>query len=117
MKRDKLFEYTKKHYKSEPEYLWKHLPDYAVLRHSDSDKWFGIVMNVPGCKLGLDSDDEVDILEVKVRPEHIGSLRKKEGILPGYHMNKEHWVTVILSGQLTDKEIHELLNESHNLTF
>jgi predicted DNA-binding protein (MmcQ/YjbR family) len=56
------------------------------------------------------------VLEVKVRPEHIGSLRRKEGILPAYHMNKEHWVSVVLSGPVTPSEIHELLAESHELT-
>lgn len=56
------------------------------------------------------------MLEVKVRPEHIGSLRRKEGILPAYHMNKEHWVSVVLSGPVTPSEIHELLAESHELT-
>lgn len=116
MKRETLFKYTKEHYKTEPEYLWKNLPGYAVLRHHDGDKWFGIVMNVPGTKLGLDTDAEVDVLEVKIRPEHIGSLREKKGILPSYHMNKEHWVSILLSGPLSTKEIHDLLSESHELT-
>ncbi len=116
MKRDMLFRYTREHFHSEPEYLWSNLPDYAVLRHHKGDKWFGIVMNVPGKKLGLETEDSVDILDVKVRPEHIGSLRQKDGILPAYHMNKEHWISVILSGPLSAKEIHELLAESHELT-
>ncbi|WP_133842122.1 MmcQ/YjbR family DNA-binding protein [Erwinia rhapontici] len=116
MKRDALFNYAREHFKSEPEYLWSNLPGYAVLRHHGGKKWFGIVMNVSGAKLGLNTDDEVDVLEVKVRPEYIGSLRKKEGILPAYHMNKEHWVSVLLSGSLSAHEIHELLADSHELT-
>ncbi|WP_455268970.1 MmcQ/YjbR family DNA-binding protein [Rahnella aceris] len=116
MKRESLFRYAWEHYNSEPEYLWRNLPDYAVLRHHNGDKWFGLVMNVSGTKLGLKTEDKVDILEVKVRPEHIGSLRQKDGILPAYHMNKEHWVSVILSGPLSADEIHELLADSHELT-
>ncbi|AEJ98182.1 MULTISPECIES: MmcQ/YjbR family DNA-binding protein [Klebsiella] len=116
MKRETLFKYAREHFKSEPEYLWSNLPHYAVLRHHHGEKWFGIVMNVPGTKLGLKSEEEVDVLEVKVRPEHIGSLRRKEGILPAYHMNKEHWVSVVLAGPVTPSEIHELLAESHELT-
>ncbi|CNF39033.1 Uncharacterized protein conserved in bacteria [Yersinia rohdei] len=116
MKREELFSYAREHFKSEPEYLWSKLPSYAVLRHHDGKKWFGIVMNVPGTKLGLKTDDELDILEVKVRPEYIGSLRKKDGILPAYHMNKEHWVSVLLSSSLSSNEIHELLADSHELT-
>lgn len=116
MKRESLFRYAREHYNSEPEYLWRNLPDYAVLRHHNGDKWFGLVMNVSGTKLGLKTEDKVDILEVKVRTEHIGSLRQKDGILPAYHMNKEHWVSVILSGLLSADEIHELLADSHELT-
>ncbi|HBT4732641.1 TPA: MmcQ/YjbR family DNA-binding protein [Klebsiella quasipneumoniae subsp. similipneumoniae] len=116
MKRETLFKYVREHYKAEPEYLWGNLPHYAVLRHHDGKKWFGIVMNVPGTKLGLNKEDVTDILEVKVRPEHIGSLRKKEGILPAYHMNKEHWISIVLDGPLSAKEIHDLLAESHELT-
>lgn len=116
MKKTSLFNYAREHFYSEPEYLWNNLPDYAVLRHHNSDKWFGIIMSVPGKTLGLKTDDKVDILDVKVRPEHIGSLRKKEGVFPAYHMNKEHWVSIILSGPLTEKEIQELLADSHELT-
>ncbi|PNC07336.1 hypothetical protein CK477_22655 [Enterobacter cloacae] len=116
MKREALFRYAREYFNAEPEYLWSNLPDYAVLRHYNGDKWFGIVMNVPGSKLGLKTEDDIDILDVKVRPEHIGSLRQKEGILPAYHMNKEHWVSVVLSGPLSAKEIHELLADSYELT-
>lgn len=116
MDRDILFSYALEHFKSEPEYLWSKLPDYAVLRHHGGKKWFGIVMNVPGTKLGLTTDDELDVLEVKARPEHIGSLRKKDGILPAYHMNKEHWVSILLSGPLCAEEIYQLLADSHYLT-
>ena len=116
MKRDELYSYAREHFKSEPEYLWSNLPGYAVLRHHDGKKWFGIVMNVSGTKLGLKTDDQVDVLEVKVRPEHIGSLRKKEGIFPAYHMNKEHWISILLSSPLSSKEIYELLEDSHDLT-
>ncbi|QHB34770.1 MmcQ/YjbR family DNA-binding protein [Yersinia canariae] len=116
MNRETLFRYAREHFNSEPEYLWSKLPGYAVLRHHDGKKWFAIVMNVPGTKLGLKTDDEVEVLEVKVRPEYIGSLRQKDGILPAYHMNKEHWVSVLLSGPLSPTEIHELLSDSHELT-
>ena len=116
MKRDALYSYAREHFKSEPEYLWSNLPGCVVLRHHDGKKWFGIVMNVSGTKLGLKTEDQVDVLEVKVRPEHIGSLRKKEGIFPAYHMNKEHWVSILLSSPLSSKEIYELLEDSHDLT-
>ena len=38
-------------YKAEPEYLWRRYPDYAVFRHEDNQKWFGIIMDIPRSKL------------------------------------------------------------------
>ena len=116
MKKEELFHYAREHFKAEPEYLWSNLPDYAVLRHHTGDKWFGLVMNVSGTKIGLKTNDKIDVLNVKVRPEHVGSLRQNEGIYPAYHMNKEHWISVLLDGPLSTQEIHELLTESHALT-
>ena len=54
MQREKIFQYVKNQYGTEPEYLWKDNPDAAVLRHHPSNKWYAILMKVPGEKLGLD---------------------------------------------------------------
>lgn len=86
-----------------------------MLRHQNGDKWFAIVMNIPGHKIGLKTE-EVDILDVKVRQEYIGSLRQKAGVYPAYHMNKEHWVSVLLEGPLPEEEVYELLIDSYKLT-
>jgi len=116
MKREMLFKYAHEHFKSEPKYLWSKFPDYAVLRHHNKENWFGLVMNVPGEKLGLTRNKNVDILNVKVKPEHVGSLRQMEGVYPAYHMNKEHWISVLLDGPISAEEIYELLTDSHFLT-
>ena len=60
--REQLFQYVKNKYNAAPEYLWMRLPEYAVFRHADNGKWFGIIMNVSGEKLGTESNDKVDIL-------------------------------------------------------
>lgn len=44
MTRKEVFEYCRKQYKTEPDYPWH---DWnAVLRHSDSGKWYGLVMEI-----------------------------------------------------------------------
>ena len=48
-----VFEYVFTQYGTQPEYLWKTHPDYAVLRHADNRKWYTIVMNVEKSSLGL----------------------------------------------------------------
>lgn len=116
MKRELLFKYAREHFKSEPEYLWLKYPDYAVLRHNNNGHWFCVVMSVPSEKLGLKTNDKVDILNIKVRPEYVGSLRQMEGVFPAYHMNKEHWISVLLDSPISAKDIYALVTDSHLLT-
>lgn len=116
MNREKLFKYIRKHFLAEPEYLWNKFPGYAVFRHNKSKKWFGIVMNVPGEKLSLEKNEMVDVLNVKVKSEHIEFLLQMEGIYPAYHMNKSHWISVLLNGSISAQEIYELLSDSYSLT-
>jgi predicted DNA-binding protein (MmcQ/YjbR family) len=53
---------------------------------------------------------------VKALPENVPRLiRSVEGIDPGYHMNKKHWVTVRLDGTVPADHVRELLAESHAL--
>ena len=37
-------------------------------------------------------------------------------VLPGYHMNKQHWISVVLDGSMSDGEIRPLIAESYALT-
>ena len=46
----------------------------------------------------------------------MGSYLGQPGILPGYHMNKNHWLTVLLDGTAADDVIKELLEISWELT-
>ena len=64
--RQKLFDHIKKKYKVKPEYPWRKYPDYAVLRHSDNNKWFALVAEVERTRLGLPGDEYVPIVNLKV---------------------------------------------------
>lgn len=116
MNRESILNYVEKTYKSTPEYLWKSYPEHAVLRHRDNRKWYAIIMSVPKDKLGLNGTENIDIINVKCEPEMIGSLRMTEGILPGYHMNKGHWISILLDGSVDDAMICQLLDMSFQLT-
>lgn len=115
MERNTLFAYALNKYKTEPEYLWKSDPDFGVLRHSDNNKWYGLVMNVSKDRLGLDGKEKTDILNVKCEPAMIGFMILKEGILPAYHMNKNNWISILLDS-VPDDFIYYLLDKSYELT-
>ena len=119
MKADRkfVFKYAKENYGTEPEYMWESTPDAGVLRHAHNRKWYGLVMNVPRKTFGLDGDGSTDILNVKCEPEILGSLLMKKGFLPAYHMNKNHWITIILDGTVSADETAMLLERSFDLTW
>ena len=55
-------------------------------------------------------------LSLKCDPVLSEVLREKyESVLPGYHLNKKHWNTLILTGQLTWEEVQDLVRHSYQL--
>lgn len=57
-----------------------------------------------------------DTVNLKCDPERAIDLRERyEGITPGYHMNKQHWNTVAVTGSVPEKLIRELVDHSYEL--
>lgn len=55
-------------------------------------------------------------LSLKCDPLLAETLRARyETVMPGYHLNKKHWNTILLTGQLAWPEIQDLINHSYNL--
>mgnify|MGYP003606465142 CR=1 FL=1 len=55
-------------------------------------------------------------VSLKCDPKLAELLREKyETVLPGYHLNKKHWNTIVCTGQLTDDEIFDLARVSYQL--
>lgn len=113
---DQLIEYTNNLKDTNIDKPFKKFPKYQVLRHKDSGKWFGLIMPVEKDKLGLNGTGNVNLLDVKIDPEMNSILRNASGYLPAYHMNKEHWISIILDGTVEWKQTISLLNESYELT-
>ena len=68
----------------------------AVLRHADNRKWYAIVMKVSRRKFGFQSDEIIDVVNLKQPTEMFGSFGASDGVHPAYHMNKLHWISVLL---------------------
>ena len=115
MRQDELLQEIMNRYGVAAEYPWRRYPQYAVFRHAGNRKWFAVLMNPPGRKLGLATEEEIAILNVKIRAEENSLLRGMDGVLPAYHMNKEHWVSLRLD-MLPDATLLDLLADSYDLT-
>lgn len=105
-------------YGAEPEFLWpEQSPDACVFRHTHNRKWFGIIMVVPGAKLGLKTDEKVCIIDLKFdKNQALDFAENTPGIYPGYHMNKMNWITIVLDESVDDGIVFELARKSYLLT-
>ncbi len=76
-----------------------------------------LVFRVMGKIFLLMSISEGIRMNLKCDPEYAIELRERyEGeIIPGYHMNKQHWNTVYFNGNLSDKLLKELIDHSYDL--
>ena len=79
--------------------------DRNLLVFSVLDKWFCFV-NV----------DVFDFCDLKCDPERIVELQEHyQGIRPGYHMNKKHWISVCFNQDVPDSKIRELVRQSYDI--
>ena len=115
--RDQVFSFVKKKYKATPEYLWRRYPDYAIFRHADNQKWFGLIMDLKRKKLGLDGDEIVDVLNVKFSDPLLADLLiQQPGYFRGYHISRGNWVSILLDGTVPFDDICKWLDESYIAT-
>lgn len=115
--RQQVFDWVKKEYGADPEYLWRRFPDYAVFRHEDNGKWFGLLMSVPREKLGLSGEGWADILNVKMEDAvYADVLTRQEGILRGYHISRGNWISLLLDGTVPEDQIRDLIAVSFAAT-
>lgn len=111
-----LLEYAAGEYGTQPDRPFKRYPDYQILRHEHNRKWYGAIMLVEAEKLGLPGTEVLPILNVKVKPELAMILQARVGVLPAYHMNKENWLSLLLTGEIPITELTSLLDDSYLLT-
>ena len=75
------------------------------------------VYKVGGKMFALISEGKMPVkLSLKCDPELSKVLREKyESVMPGYHLNKKHWNTIVLTGQLSWEEVQDLIRHSYQL--
>ena len=79
----------------------------------DKGKWYGLMMEVPLQKLGVTSQANALILNVKIHPEDKERLLSTDGIYEAYHMNKKHWISIALNVCTDDALIKECIYNSY----
>ncbi len=104
--------YIQNKYNNQLEFLWQNFPDNAIWRRSDNGKWYGILLTVSAKKLNINSDETVEIIDLRMNPSDKEILLDGKNFLEGYHMNKNSWFTVILDGRVPDDNLQKLIDNS-----
>lgn len=106
---------------------WPDSPEYTVFRHADNKKWFALIMNLPAQTLARQNphyfanqpalgDSTLDVINLKCDLDIVETVIHEPGILPAYHMNKRHWITVLLDGSCPSDRLRALISFSYRLT-
>ena len=115
MTREKFLQYCSDTYGTLPDYPFDEDFETAVLRHADNRKWYAIAMRVSRRRFGFDSDEVTDVVNLKLPTEMYGSFGRADGVYPAYHMNKLHWISVLLPDTEEDT-VQFLVNVSFRAT-
>lgn len=115
MTKQELLKLCAESYNTPADYPFEDDFETAVLRHGDNRKWYAIVMRVSRRKFCFDSDEVIDVVNLKLPIEMQGSFGKADGVYPAYHMNKLHWISVLLPDSPNDV-VELLLNASYEAT-
>ena len=115
MTKQEFLSYCLNTYGTVPDYPFDENFETAVLRHADTRKWYAIVMRVSRRKFGFDSDEIIDVVNLKLPTEMFGSFGTADGVYPAYHMNKLHWISVLLP-DAPDDVVQFLVNVSFEAT-
>ena len=111
-----VLQYILDTYGVEPEYPWMTSPENAIFRNVRTEKWFAVLLgDLPHRCLGLPGEERQDVLNLKCDPIMTFTLIDQKSIFKAYHMNKEHWISVLLDGTLPMDKLIFLMDLSYRL--
>ena len=111
-----VIEYVEQRYGDKLEFLWEKFDDNAIWRNDQNNKWYALLLTVSKRKLGIKSDDMVEIIDLRYQKEEIDRIIDNKNIFPGYHMNKKSWITIKLDNSVNIKQIYKLIDNSYNMS-
>ena len=115
MKRNDLLKYLQQEYICDIDYPWEKYSDYVVIRRRDNQKWFAGIFTITGHQVGLDTNEPMEVVNLKCEPDLIPNLIHENEIYPAYHMNKQHWISVDIERYEDIEKLKMLVDMSYQL--
>ncbi|MCR5290577.1 MAG: MmcQ/YjbR family DNA-binding protein [Treponema sp.] len=113
--KDDYIAWIKSQFGVEPDYPWPDDAQNSFVFRSANQKWFALVMKIKYRQLGLSGDEELWGVNLKASQEDISNLIDKKSIFPALHMNKKHWITVVLTAVTDFEKLCQLTKKSYEL--
>ena len=110
-----VIDYCYKKYGDCLEFLWEKVDDNAIIRSTDTRKWYAVFMLIAKNKLGLEGEEIIEVLNLKLGKEKVSNLIDNKKYFKAYHMNKNYWITILLDESKSVKEILNLVDISYSL--
>lgn len=110
-----IVQYMCDKYRTVPETPWENYPQHETFKTTRSGKWYAIIMEVRYEKIGIERDELANLINVKANPEDIKRIIDNVHYFPAYHMNKTHWITILLDNHLDLDEAKSLIDASYDL--
>ena len=105
--------HVRDNYGEEPDYPFGE--EIFILRRADNGKWYAAFMKISAKKIGLESDEIIEVVNLKMKPEDVQRLVDEIHYFTAYHMNKKHWVTIPLDTAITTDELILRIDDSRKL--
>ena len=112
--KDDYVAWIKTQFGAEPDFPWPDTPDYCVFR-CPNEKWFALLMKIKYRQLGLTGDEEIWVVNMKASQDAIPTLIDRKSIFPAWHMNKKHWITILLTAATDFEKLCGLTQKSYEL--
>ena len=113
--KDDYIAWIKSKFGAEPDYPWPDDAPYSFVFRCPNEKWFALVMRIKYRQLGLTGDENVWVVNMKAEQDTIPNLVDRKSIFPAWHMNKKHWITILLTAVTDFNKLCELTQKSYEL--
>ena len=113
--KDDYIAYIKSKFSAEPDYPWPDDAPNSFVFRCPNGKWFALVMKVKYRQLAVPGDEDVWVVNMKAEQDAIPALIDRKSIFPAWHMNKKHWITVLLTAATDFEKLCGLTEKSYGL--
>lgn len=113
---NEVINYIVDKYDDNIEYLWKSTPDSGIFRNKKNKKWYAAILSVKENRVGGNTEDIIMVIDLMYKKNETFEIVDNKKIYPGYHMNKNSWITLKLDGSLDNEFIYKYIDISYDLS-